>query len=260
MRSTHPIQLRGRPIGSGAYPLVITPLVGRNVAAIDAELQSILPRQPDMLEWRVDAFEGIADTASVLATAGAIKQAAGDLPLLMTLRSAREGGRPVPLDEAAVLGLLCRVCESGCVDLVDYELSNAAAHLQRLREVSARHGVAMVMSYHDFERTPDLDTLLGRFAAAVHLGADVAKVAVMPRDPQDVLTLLAATDRASQLSDTPLISISMGALGVMTRIMGWMYGSGATFAVGSGSSAPGQLGIEELRAALATVQRATDGA
>jgi 3-dehydroquinate dehydratase-1 len=117
----------------------------------------------------------------------------------------------------------------------------------------------MIMSYHNFQHTPDLDTLLGKFVQAEQLGADVAKVAVMPQDPQDVLTLLGATQRASQTLGVPLISMSMGGLGATSRIMGWIYGSAATFAVGKSSSAPGQIAVEELRTVLATVRRAVLG-
>ena len=259
MASTRPLQLHGRPVGAGDRPVIITPLVGRTSADIDAELQAILALRPDMLEWRVDFFEGIADSTRVITTARAIQRAAAPVPLLLTRRNSTEGGQPVPIDEAAVVALLCRVCEARCVDLIDYELSNAAQDLARLRAVSAAQGVAMVMSFHDFQRTPDADTLVGKFVAAEGLGADIAKVAVMPQNPQDVLTLLDATWRASQSVAVPLISMSMGGLGAMSRIFGWQYGSAATFAVGKSSSAPGQIAVEDLRAALMTVQRATSG-
>jgi len=253
------IQLKGQPIGGGAFPLIITPLVGRTVPELMGELEAILPKQPDLLEWRIDFFDGIADADRVIETARAIKRAAGAVPILLTRRNATEGGQPIGVPEAAVVAMYRRACEAGCVDLIDYELSNAPDALRELREVSAAHGVAMIMSYHNFELTPDHDMLLGKFAQAQRLGADVAKVAVMPRDPQDVLTLLGATYAASQSVHIPLISMSMGGIGSISRIMGWLYGSAATFAVGKSSSAPGQMAVEELRAALATVRRAVTG-
>ena len=88
----------------------------------------------------------------------------------------------------------------------------------------------------------------------------VGKVAVMPTNAQDVLELLAATDRAREALDIPLISMSMGGVGSLSRIMGWVYGSAATFAVGKSSSAPGQIAIEDLRATLAVVRKAVTGA
>jgi 3-dehydroquinate dehydratase-1 len=50
--------------------------------------------------------------------------------------------------------------------------------------------------------------------------------------------------------------MAMGGLGAMSRVMGWLYGSAATFAVGQSSSAPGQIGVEDLRALLASLRRA----
>ena len=260
MTQSRPIRIGGKPIGTGAFPLIITPLVGRTPAELNGELDAILPKQPDVLEWRIDFLEAIADTALVIETARAIKRAAGTVPILLTRRSATEGGQPVPMTEAAVVAMYARACEARCVDLIDYELSNAPEHLKDLREVSAAHGVAMVMSYHNFQGTPDTATLLGRFAEAQRLGADVAKVAVMPKDPQEVLTLLGATYTASQTSHIPLISMSMGGIGSISRVMGWLYGSAATFAVGKSSSAPGQIAVEDLRTMLAAVRRSVTGA
>jgi 3-dehydroquinate dehydratase I len=254
------IQLRGRPIGDGAFPLIITPLVGRTPAAVLDEVAAIAPKRPDILEWRIDFFEGIGDSALVVETARSIKAATGGIPLLLTRRNVTEGGQPIPLDEPAVVAMYAEACRARCVDLIDYELSNAPADLQRLRAVSTQHGIAMIMSYHNFDLTPPPDVLDRKFVDAERQGADVAKVAVMPKGPEDVLTLLAATHRASQAVAIPLITMAMGGVGSLSRIMGWVYGSAATFAVGKSSSAPGQIAIEELRAVLATVRRAVTGA
>jgi 3-dehydroquinate dehydratase I len=259
MAQPAPIRLNGQPIGNGAFPAIITPLVGRRPADLMGELDAILPKKPDLLEWRIDFFDGIADSEQVIATAQRIKRSAGPVPVLLTRRNATEGGQPITMQEPAVVAMYSRACEARCVDMIDYELSNAKEHLSRLRAVSAANGVAMIMSYHNFELTPDAEALLDRFLEAQRLGADIAKVAVMPKDPQDVLTLLGATYRASQALRIPLISMSMGGIGSVSRIMGWLYGSAATFAVGKSSSAPGQIGIDDLRATLATVRRAVIG-
>jgi 3-dehydroquinate dehydratase-1 len=150
-------------------------------------------------------------------------------------------------------------CENRCVELIDYELSNRPEDIDNLRLVSRAEGIGMIMSYHDFRTTPDAATLDGKFIAAGDLGADVAKVAVMPTDERDVLALLAATSRAREALDIPLISMSMGGVGSLSRLVGWVYGSAATFAVGKSGSAPGQIAIEDLRAALVIVRRAVMG-
>ena len=188
-----------------------------------------------------------------------MKAAAGNTPILFTRRSSQEGGEKIALGEPDVVELYAAVCAARCVDMIDYEMGNAAADFARLRAASRANEILLVASYHNFQSTPDAATLVAKFAEAERLGGDVAKVAVMPRDPQDVLTLLGATCTASRTVGLPLISMSMGAYGSLSRMMGWVYGSTVTFAVGKGSSAPGQIPIEDLRAALATIRRAVHG-
>ena len=259
MNQTRPIQVQGKLLGGGTLPVIITPLVGKTLAVILDEVAAIVPKKPDLLEWRIDFFEAIGDVKSVVDAALAIRQASGGIPVLLTRRNVSEGGMPIPIAEPAVVAMYAAACQARCVEMIDYELSNAPEDLKLLREVSAANGIALIMSYHNFQLTPDAEMLDSKFAAAERLGADVAKVAVMPTNEQDVLTLLAATDRARQALKIPLISMSMGGIGSLSRIMGWVYGSAATFAVGKSSSAPGQIAIEDLRAVLATVRRAVTG-
>ena len=260
MSQIKPILINGKPLAGGALPAIITPLVGATREAILEEVAAIVPKAPDLLEWRIDFFAAIGDVDAVIATALAIRQAAGGIPVLLTRRNVTEGGVPIAIAEAQVVAMYVAACKARCVELIDYELSNAPADLNTLRDVSAANGVTMIMSYHNFQQTPDAATLDAKFAAAEKLGADVAKVAVMPQNEQDVLALLAATDRARQTIAIPLISMSMGGVGSLSRIMGWVYGSAATFAVGKSSSAPGQIAIEDLRSVLAVVRRAVTGA
>lgn len=152
------IQLRSRPVASGAIPLIITPLVGRTPADIDAEMQAILPKRPDMLEWRIDFLPASATSSWWWTWRAASRKVAGTVPVLLTRRNFTEGGQALAIDEPAVLAMYTAAVEAGCVDLIDYELSNAPADLRRLREVSARHGVALIVSYHNLQCTPDPTT------------------------------------------------------------------------------------------------------
>ena len=259
MNPVKPILVQGKPLGGGALPVIITPLVGATREAILDEVAAIVPKRPDLLEWRIDFFAAIGDVAAVIATAQAIRQAAGGIPVLLTRRNVTEGGTPIAIAEAQVVAMYVAVCQARCVELIDYELSNAPADLKTLRDVSKANGVTMIMSYHNFQMTPDAATLDGKFASASELGADVGKVAVMPTSEFDVLELLAATSRARAELDIPLISMSMGGVGSLSRLMGWVYGSAATFAVGKSSSAPGQVSIEDLRVALEVLRKAVKG-
>ena len=155
-----------------------------------------------------------------------------------------------------VVQLYVDVCASRLVDLIDYETVNAAEDFRRLRAASRKNGIALIGSYHNFEATPDATTLAAKFELAHRLEADIAKVAVMPKGPPDVLTLLGATYAASQSLPIPLISMSMGPLGSVTRMIGGVFGSSLSFAVGEGSSAPGQMPIADLDAVYKVIRRA----
>jgi 3-dehydroquinate dehydratase-1 len=78
----------------------------------------------------------------------------------------------------------------------------------------------------------------------------------MPRDRDDVLTLFAATATADAKARIPLISMSMGPLGSVTRMIGGVFGSSLSFAIGEGSSAPGQIPIADLNAVYDVIRRA----
>lgn len=251
---TRPIRLRGEPLAAGRTPAICAPLVARTRDALRGEAAAVAAKRPDLLEWRVDFFGRLADPGEVLATAAALRDAAAGIPILFTRRSQREGGQPIALSEAQVLALYEAVVASGCVDLVDFEMDNAPEHVAQVRALARRAGIPLVLSFHDFERTPDDATLAARFAQAQRLGADVAKVAVMPQSMEDVHRLLGATLRASRALDIPVISMSMGGLGAVSRICGGVFGSALTFAVGSAASAPGQIAIEDVRAAVAVLQ------
>jgi len=253
------IHLHGRPIGGEGQVLICTPLVGKTPEAVLSELMIVLPKKPDLIEWRVDFFEEIANTGTVIEVAGLIKKAAGSIPIIFTCRSINEGGERIPLDGAGLVQLFVAICAARCVDVIDFELSNPADQLATLREASRANDVAMIMSYHNFQMTPEAAVIEGKYAEAQQLGADIGKVAVMPRSPGDVLTQMGATWRACEAGTIPLIGMSMGGFGSVSRMVGGVFGSTVTFAVGKAASAPGQIPIEELRSALQTVSRSVSG-
>jgi 3-dehydroquinate dehydratase I len=256
MPHLRPIELATGPLAQGRLPAVCAPLVGSTADALVEETAAIAEKEPDLIEWRVDFFDAIADTDQVLETAWRIRQAAPGIPLLFTRRSRREGGQPIDLAEDAVLELYHAVCKSGLVALVDYEMGNDADNVNRVRNLTRRCGVKLVLSYHNFQETPPQAELLSRFRQAAALDADVAKVAVMPGRLDDVLTLLNATLLATREVNIPVVSMSMAGWGALSRLCGGVFGSALTFAVGASSSAPGQVPIEDVRAAVALVRKA----
>lgn len=259
MQIGKPIKLHGEPLGAGKFPIICTPLVGRTQEKILSEVQQIVAKKPDLLEWRVDFFEGIGDTREVIEVAARIKQAAAGIPLLFTRRSIKEGGQEIALTEEEVVALYGAVCASGHVKLVDFEMGNDPEHIRQVREASKANDTKLILSYHNFQSTPGLEFLNQRFLEAQERGADIAKVAVMPQSLDDVLTLLTATLQSSQKLDIPLVSMAMGGYGSLTRLFGWTFGSAMTFAIGESSSAPGQVPIEDLNTVMGIVQRSIAG-
>lgn len=251
-----PIRIRGKP---AKFPLICAPLVGADREALLAEAAAALAARADIVEWRVDYFADIARPETVIETGRALRRALPGVPLLFTRRSAAEGGQPVPVSDGQIVELYAAVCAEGFADLVDYDMSSAAPHIKAVREATRRHGVGLVCSYHDFERTPSLDALAAQFRRAQELGGDVAKVSVMARGAEDALALLAATLQASRTLELPLIGVSMGPHGALSRMVGFAFGSALTFGVAAGASAPGQMPIGELRAAIEIARKALGG-
>ncbi len=242
-------------IGEGKVPLLCVPLVGRTVEALLAELDALLPERPDAVEWRADFFRDLADTDAVVDTARRIKGAVGERLAIFTIRSRREGGQPCTLSESQAMERRASVCRESAFEYVDCELAVEPSAIARLREVARAKGTRLIGSYHDFERTPDRATIVGKFLEAEGLGFDVAKVAVMPRRMEDVLILLGATLEGRERVSIPLITMAMGGLGAVSRMIGGFFGSSLTFAAGLEASAPGQLPVGDLKRFLEMVER-----
>ena len=247
-----PIRIRDKP---AKYPLICAPLVGAEPEALLAEAAAARAAGADIVEWRVDYFREIGKFQAVIETGHAVRRALPGVPLLFTRRSVAEGGQPVAIGDAQVVELYEAVCAEGIADLVDFEMSASRAGMAAVRDASRRHGVGLVCSFHDFERTPSIAELSSQFRRAEQLGGDVAKVSVMARGPEDALTLLAATNQASREVSPALIGVSMGPHGALSRIAGFAFGSALTFGVAAAGSAPGQMPIGELRAAIELLRR-----
>jgi 3-dehydroquinate dehydratase-1 len=255
MRMTRALTVRGQSIGGGKEPLICAPLVGRDETAVLAELAVVVAKAPDLLEWRVDFFSDIGNAARVAALAGRVRAQSNGTPMIFTRRSTREGGETIGISEQQVLELYRTVCRSGNVDFIDWELSSDPAQFAQVVALARETGVQLIGSFHDFEKTPTAQDIVAKLIAMEAAGSDIAKVAVMPQGPQDVLTLLEATLEGQRRIGLPIISMSMGAFGALSRLFGWVFGSSVTFAVGKQPSAPGQVPIEDLRFVLDVMQR-----
>lgn len=217
--------------------------------AVLAEAADLRRAGVDLIEWRIDAFAAAEDADAVLAVMAHEAWMSSPVPVLCTFRSRVEGGAR-ETSPALIATILRKLAEQGIADMLDLELRWPTEQTDAIVAAAHRHGMAIMFSQHDFQRTPSLSSLLAAFEAGRARGGDAVKIAVMPETPVDVDRLLEATRRASDGGRHAVIGIAMGELGVRSRIEAGAYGSVLTFAAGQRASAPGQWPIESLRSAL----------
>ena len=179
----------------------------------------------------------------------------GETPILFTFRTAKEGGeRAIEPDEYVELNE--KIAKSGYVDLVDVEAFTGDEVVKDIIEGAHAHDVKVVASNHDFDKTPAKSDIIYRLRKMQELGADIPKIAVMPQNKKDVLTLLAATEEmVNNYADRPIITMSMAGTGVISRLCGEVFGSSMTFGAAKKASAPGQMGVEDLSTVLGLLHK-----
>lgn len=241
-------------IGSEKY-LICTPLTGSDRSQLASQLQLALLKQPDIIEWRADFFNDVSKPSSVIKVLAWLQSAACGLPFIFTLRSQQEGGQSNGLTDRQILELTEAVCRQTSVDYVDCELRHECSAISNLAAAAHQWGTQVIGSFHDFKATPSKLQIIDKILQAESYGLDIAKVAVMPQTMEDVLTLLSATIAAKQQVSIPLITVSMGQDGMISRVVGAACGSALTFASLAQESAPGQLAIDDLRTILRLLPR-----
>lgn len=244
--------VRGCPIGEGR-PKVVIPIVEMTESKILERAFEFSRLRVDCVEWRVDWFEQFMDAHSVMFCLQKLRVALKDKLLLVTFRTKEEGGE-VSLTHKEYLDFINTVIDTDCADLIDIEFFTAGDDIRELIDNAHSSGVVVICSSHDFQKTPDKNELVSRMVKMQQIGADLPKVAVMPHDSTDVLTLLAATiETKNKYFATPIITISMGKLGVASRLCGEVFGSAMTFASAGDSSAPGQIGLDIVNSVLDSI-------
>lgn len=242
---TKPIQIRNLTIGSG-IPKVCVPLTSCSADCLLEEARNAAAAQADLVEWRADFYENISSAEKTADTLEKISDALGEIPLLFTIRTKEEGGN-IALSVENYIKYNLNAAKTGKADLIDVEIfGNEEKKKELIKEIHSTKA-KVIASSHDFEKTDNRDTLLERFMAMDQTGADILKMAVMPKEFDDVAAIMQVTNTMTQKTEKPLISMSMGNLGSMSRIAGENFGSSITFATVGKASAPGQFPIKELR-------------
>ncbi|MEL7648481.1 MAG: type I 3-dehydroquinate dehydratase [Sedimentibacter sp.] len=241
------VQVRNLLFNDGA-PKICIPLTGKTSDAVLNEVKDLDGVDFDLIELRIDHFEDVEQFSRVKELLENIRKIY-DKPLLFTFRTKKEGGVK-EMSEDKYFDLVGEIIKSGLIDLVDIELFSSQDKLKAAVELAAENQVKVVMSNHDFFNTPAKEELVRRLVMMNENGADIAKIAVMPNSEEDVLALLSATLEIKKSYGFPCITMSMGKLGVVTRLSGELFGSCLTFAAVKNTSAPGQINVKSTREIL----------
>ncbi|WP_312832317.1 type I 3-dehydroquinate dehydratase [Sedimentibacter saalensis] len=238
------IQCKNLIFNSG-LPKICIPLTGKNITSILDAINDLNQVDHDLAELRIDFYEDVDDFSKVVVLLKKIREIYFK-PLLFTFRTKKEGGVH-DMSEENYFELIHMAIDSGLIDMVDIELFSHEESLRKAVAFAHEKLIKVVMSNHDFHKTPDKDEIIKRLVKMQENGADISKIAVMPTCNDDVLELLSATMEVKNKYGFPCITMSMGKLGAITRLSGELFGSCMTFAAVKNTSAPGQISAAKVK-------------
>ncbi len=247
------VTIRNITLGEGV-PKICVPLSETDCGNLLREASSLDSQPVDMVEWRADWYGDIQKPGCLKTVLPRLRKAIGEIPLLFTFRTLKEGGN-LNVSTSFYVSLLEEAICSGWIDAVDIELFSDAGVAKRLTDLSHKRQVKVILSNHDFISTPCQEELIKRLHSMEALGADIAKLAVMPEKAEDVLTLLSATLQAGKSLSCPVVTMSMKGTGLISRLSGEIFGSCLTFGSTGKASAPGQIYVGELKEILDIIHK-----
>jgi 3-dehydroquinate dehydratase-1 len=232
----------------------IVPITAKTAEQAIAQAQ-VIANNPnaDVAEFRIDLLEFSADTKKVMALGQQLNQILKDKPLIATIRTHNEGGKMTVSDQNYEK-IYREYLKKPFMQLLDIEMFRDAGSVAKLIQLAHDKKVLVIMSNHDFAKTPEQQDIENRLLKQDQMGADILKIAVMPKSKQDVFTLMNATLVVSQKSQKPLLTMSMGQLGTISRVATANMGGSLSFGMIGEASAPGQIDVTQLKQLLKTVQ------
>lgn len=228
------------------FPKLCVPITATSREDLQSQCHALQHRKYDLIEFRYDYFGAAMSATHVHTVLATLRRELPHVPLLFTLRTEKEGGK-YALPEIEYAQITQAALADAAVDAIDLEYTLSPERRTPLCRQAQARNLPVVLSFHNFRETPSHASVQQQLEAMYACRPAITKVAYMPQTPQDVLTVfqcsLQFTRRHPQ---APLIALSMGNLGRITRIGGAVFGSIMTFADGVRPSAPGQLPADLL--------------
>lgn len=159
--------------------------------------------------------------------------------------------RPGKYDDDERQRLLLKAIAFGAA-YVDIEMDAADSFKQAVIQAARARGTKIIISYHDFEKTPLREELEYVVHWCSEFNPDIIKISCMVRSPRDNARLLGLLD-----TDKRMLVVGMGEQGKISRVVSPLLGSFCTFAsyAADKSTAPGQLFKDDIEELLARIQR-----
>ncbi|MDO7528034.1 type I 3-dehydroquinate dehydratase [Acinetobacter baumannii] len=232
----------------------IVPITAKTKEQALAQAQVIAnTADADLAEFRIDLLSFASDTKQVIALGHELKKILGNKPMIATIRTKNEGGQ-LEISDADYGKTYQAYLKNPFMDWLDVEMFRDQKVVSEIVQKAHQKKVLVVMSNHDFQKTPSQDEIEKRLLKQDQMGADVLKIAVMPKSKQDVFTLMNATLKVSQQTTKPLLTMSMGQLGTISRVATANMGGSYSFGMIGQASAQGQIDVTKLKQILQTVQ------
>ncbi|HZK02734.1 MAG TPA: type I 3-dehydroquinate dehydratase [Anaerovoracaceae bacterium] len=238
------IKVRELIIGEGP-PKICVPLVGRSRKELLSSVSIATRLRPDIYELRADYLKDNPKEMAMIIKD--VRTIITNSPLIYTLRSEEEGGQS-DLPREHYLNQNLKAIESGHADIIDVELEKGEEVINKLASAAHEKNRHILLSKHYFGKMPHKIEMLKVFQIMQGYPSDIVKIAVMIDNERELLDLLdISLTMKNECKDRPFVIIGMGKNGMLSRIIGGIFGSALTFSKGSEPSAPGQLGVEEVR-------------
>ncbi|MCK0912999.1 type I 3-dehydroquinate dehydratase [Acinetobacter pittii] len=252
--NAEPVALATQTQPAATAVKTIVPITAKTKEQALAQAQVIAnTADADLAEFRIDLLSFANDTKQVIALGHELKKILGNTPMIATIRTKNEGGQ-LEISDVDYGKTYQAYLKNPFMDWLDVEMFRDQKVVSEIVQKAHQKKVLIVMSNHDFQKTPSQDEIEKRLLKQDQMGADILKIAVMPKSKQDVFTLMNATLKVSQQTTKPLLTMSMGQLGTISRVATANMGGSYSFGMIGQASAPGQIDVTKLKQILQTVQ------
>lgn len=239
------IGIRERVIGK-EYPGICLSITAKNKEDLYNQLELGILEEPDLIEIRIDQWVKCL-LNKLDETFKRIREIIHSTPLIATYRTLKEGGKG-RFEDNYLRDLYKILIMNKYIDVVDIEIFQGEKYLEKLMMLGKEYNKKIILSYHNFDETPSNDAIRDIFCKGISLDGDIIKIAVMPNSNGDVIRLLEISKEIFNEYNKPIIAISMGEYGKISRVIGGKYGSILTFvSLEKYVSAPGQLSIKDIK-------------